>query len=776
MARPEPTGEDLPLVARPHELPASSLASYMGSNQVHVPWTDDRPVSASTCQLPLADNVDGRAPFGWLGVQVFTPHARPMYVGVQADKARGVQGAIDLVVADLRDLPQGLYDTVLPLRPQRHPGYLSLLRFPSIVGDPRGLDAAAIGIDLTRVGGNFFPVILPKTLAYDDFLAYVLPNTADDDAPLLFIVGMHREAWRPGRDFQFRDAEVVTVVRQADAQFYRGTAAALFADGAVWDPLCHLPRAVHDPGHCVLYEDDRFFVEAGGHFGRTILEAVAQKLQRDAADITTCFFTTPNFAMQGRDCVGLLSVVDLPHPALDTLQAARRDIFTHIDCRALGVKPHVVHSHFPALHLPSIAALLDLRLPPTHHIAVLGGRVSGEDVYVQGHSTLILYAASNGLAPDAGPYGRPHSFWHRRHEHEDRSRSRDHLPGERAARSGGHPAFPASSRRTVPTVSAAGAGRQQACLCAAVRPALDACVEGVESAIFLCPSGNQVCSSSDALGLSSTAPDVMKAKGPAAPTEAQGQAIANLVFHGEADLLPAPFHRFGDFPPGANADPVATVSSEEDEEQGPEQSRLHCVFQIFAIDHAPQSVSVVLETPCTSADALAAVHEGVEAAFYRQFPRLLEVKPQPFSAWGCLLALPEWTHSESVVLLDLSAYDGRCFAATVPSPFSVAQLFRIARLPDTADLEVFALGAPRPMLEDDLMEAVEAGSVVFKPRGARWVVQGTSLQLMLWRGPAAWNPDPVFPPTASWLLSFTSKPGWNATLYREIPTSRGSRR
>ena len=278
-------------------------------------------------------------------------------------------------------------------------------------------------------------------------------------------------------------------------------------DGAVWGPLCHLPRAVHDPGHCVLYEDDRFFVEAGGHFGRTILEAVAQKLQRDAADITTCFFTTPNFAMQGRDCVGLLSVVDLPHPALDSLQAARRDIFTHIDCRALGVKPHVVHSHFPALHLPSIAALLIFGYRPHTILPYWGGRVSGEDVYVQGHSTLILYAASSGLAPDAGPSGRPHFFRHRRHDHEDRSRSRDHLPGERAARSGGRPAIPASSRRTVPAVSDAGAGRQQACHCGDARPALDARVEGVESAILLCPSGNQVCSSSDALGLGFTAPD-----------------------------------------------------------------------------------------------------------------------------------------------------------------------------------------------------------------------------------------------------------------------------
>ena len=373
---------------------------------------------------------------------------------------------------------------------------------------------------------------------------------------------------------------------------------------------------------------------------------------------------------------------------------------------------------------------------------------------IMGHSTLILYAAFSGLAQDAGPSGGPHFFRHRRHDHEDRSRSRDHLPGERAASSGGRPAIPASSWRPVPDVSAAGAGRQQACHCEDAKPALDARVEGVESAILLCPSGNQVSSSSDAPGPGFTAPDAMKAKGPATPTEAQGLAIANLVFHGEADLLPAPFHRFGDFPPGANADPVATVSSEEEEEQGPEQSRLHCVFQLFAIDHAPQSVSVVLETPCTSADALAAVHEGVEAEFYRQFPRLLEVKPQPFSAWGCFLALPEWTHSESVVLLDLSAYDGRCFAATVPSPFSVAQLFRIARLPDTADLEVFALGAPRPMLEDDLVEAFEAGSVVFKPRGARWVVQGTSLQLMLWRGPAAWDPDPVFhrPPVGFYLL------------------------
>ena len=202
------------------------------------------------------------------------------------------------------------------------------------------------------------------------------------------------------------------------------------------------------------------------------------------------------------------------------------------------------------------------------------------------------------------------------------------------------------------------------------------------------------------------------------------------------------------------------TSSEEEESQEPGQSQLHCVFQLFAVDHAPLAVAVTLDTPCTSADALSAVQAGVDADFYRRFPRLVEVRPQPFPTWGCYLALPAWTHLEPIVLLDLSAYDGRCFAAAVPSPFGSAQLRRISLLPDSAEVDVFALGAPRPMQDDDLVEAIEGGSVVFKPRGARWVVQGTSLQLLLWRGPASWDPAPAFPvPPAGFNLLLVNPAG-----------------
>ena len=403
----------------------------------------------------------------------------------------------------------------------------------------------------------------------------------------------------------------------------------------------------------------------------------------------------------------------------------------------------MLHSHFPALHLPSVAALLDLRIPPTHRLAVLGGRMSGEDVYGQGHSTLIVYAmladGEHGGSPDEP--GPPRN---RGSGSGDRSRSRGNPPRDNDDGLRLRQADPVSARSGRFVHGSHGRALHNAVgLC---RPHKHTARDDVGTPAPLPGAlGSAVGEHGGGSRLAFCAQTPLAAKGPAEPTEAQGLAIANLVFHGEAELLPAPFRRLGEYPPGANADPAVVASSEEEESQEPEQSRLHCVFQLFAVDHAPLSVAVTLDTPCTSADALSAVQAGVDADFYRRFPRLVEVRPQPFPTWGCYLALPAWTHLEPLVLLDLSAYDGRCFAAVVPSPFGSAQLRRISLLPDSAEVDVFALGAPRPMQDDDLVEAIEGGSVVFKPRGARWVVQGTSLQLMLWRGPASWDPAPAFP-------------------------------
>ena len=144
MARPEPLEvADVPEV-RPHDVPVSLLTTFMGSNRVVVPWCHSEAASARLCSLPLEASDDRRLSPEWLGVQIFTPHVRPLYVGVQADRTQGLQAVIDSVADELSDLPIGLYDVLLPLRPQRHEGYLSLLRFPSIVRDPRGLDAVAM--------------------------------------------------------------------------------------------------------------------------------------------------------------------------------------------------------------------------------------------------------------------------------------------------------------------------------------------------------------------------------------------------------------------------------------------------------------------------------------------------------------------------------------------------------------------------------------------------------------------------------------------------------
>ncbi|CAE7473380.1 unnamed protein product [Symbiodinium sp. CCMP2592] len=559
-----------------------------------------------------------------------------------------------------------------------------------------------------------------------------------DEREVSVLVGAVQAPWPPGDDLDLYDGAVITLVRDPTSYIFRGMARDLFLPTTDWGALQHMPRPSVPAGICVQYNEERFFVQPSHHYGATVLEAVAHRLRLDAAQVTTGFFPTSDLSMQGQDCFGIMAVVDLPHPTLDALQAARRDVFTLIDPRALGVKPHIEHSHFPAHHLPSIAARLDIRVPTVYRVTAVGGRLSGEDIYVQGHSTLILYAVPHhsdseeeGAAGD-GPSPPPRG--------PDRNRGRSPQVGRRF---GGMPARESEGAGQAPLseaqASGCGSGRRLCAisalpdLWAQLSDEIRQASEGILRSTFLASF------------------QLRTARGPVNPSTPMGLAIASLVFRNETALLPAPFHRLGDVPPGTPgpADPATAIPDDEEEESEPRRV-LHATFLLFAPGHAFQTVPFAVELPCNVPQVLDAVARAADADFIGLYPRLLEICPQPFPDFGVLLALPAWSRSEPVVLLDLSAVDGRCFAASLPSPFTRAQALEAARLPYDLPLEVFAFGSPRPLREEEPCEVQEAGSISFHPEGAAWVVRGSSLQIMLWSG-REWArvPDLASPPVGN---------------------------
>ena len=68
----------------------------------------------------------------------------------------------------------------------------------------------------------------------------------------------------------------------------------------------------------------------------------------------------------------------------------RRDLFVLCDLRPLGLKPKHLYTHVPRLHLPSVVADLGIAMPAGFQVGVLGARLSGDTVRIDGNCTLVL--------------------------------------------------------------------------------------------------------------------------------------------------------------------------------------------------------------------------------------------------------------------------------------------------------------------------------------------------------------------------------------------------
>ena len=401
MTRPETAadgGITPPMAHAPHLLRPDELTSHVGvcdagpDTEPPPPrhaeyWSESRLVEARAMQTQSEQG-------GWLGVTVYTPHYRTVSFAIQCGATPDAQRAIDLVTESHLGVPRGLFDTVVPIRPQPNHGYGTFVRFSSnIRGLGGGEGMAAVVADLTRAGGPYFATILPKHLPYDDLCAYLGPLTQHTAATLCLYIGCRTKPWPSCAMVQLQDGDVITVTSEHSRDFERIRFVDLFQDGAIFGSLQHMPVPVVRESTCALYRDKRYCFSNSSHPGRTVVQRVLEELQLDPNDVQMCSFPITDLEVQGELCTFVIAVQDSPRPTTwEVQQIPVRHTFVLLDFRPLGLKPRFLYTTFPALHVPSLASKYEIVLSPARKLGVLGGRRVREDVYVDGNCTLVFFA------------------------------------------------------------------------------------------------------------------------------------------------------------------------------------------------------------------------------------------------------------------------------------------------------------------------------------------------------------------------------------------------
>ena len=286
-----------------------------------------------------------------------------------------------------------VFDTIIPTRPQRFEGFLSVVRFSSSIRCPGAGGQVAILFDLTRVGGNFFASILPREIQLSALLEYVRPLTSCRDESFEVFVGCRSRPWPSCEVVELCDGDTVTVLRQPAGTFARRQAEVLFYEKAFWDHPHNMARLVYHESMCVLFRNRRFSLPIQHHADQNLVTYVSNCLQVDPSCTLMCSFPIKDLEVQGELSTFVIVVAEVPSPATTGVDRSHtRDLFVLLDPRPLGVKPHFLLLHHPSVHLPAVTALLGLSAPAAMRIGVHGGEREGDDIRVRGNVTLRLFA------------------------------------------------------------------------------------------------------------------------------------------------------------------------------------------------------------------------------------------------------------------------------------------------------------------------------------------------------------------------------------------------
>ena len=405
MTTPRGAAEHEPPDALPG--PSELLPTFVGNPEVRIPWLDAaRDTSDDVVELPWDCRPPDPPGDGWLGIQVYSPFYRTVPFACSERRCRNTHQVVDAIRDFVGGVPHDLFPVLVPILPQRFTEYGGFIRSPRFTRHSDGSGLTAVIFDLSRVGGRYFADVVPGRMSYQEMIDHVYCYTAHCDHPLCFFVGCRQAAWPHGQPFQLQDGVAITVTSIPDFHNQASTFEDLLANKSLWGPVAQMPLLEPLHGTLVQHENERFFIAPYHQEGEGLPAAVARRIRRPLVDLTTCSFAIKDFDYKGYACDQILAVFNLPWPGSNRLQGKRRDIFTLCDGRALGMVPLVLHSAHPVIHLPSLAANLALRIPSAWCLDAVGGKRVEDEVFVGGHSTIMLYMhrESSDSEPDGeGP-------------------------------------------------------------------------------------------------------------------------------------------------------------------------------------------------------------------------------------------------------------------------------------------------------------------------------------------------------------------------------------
>ena len=342
-------------------------------------------------------------PSDYLGFQLFSPHYQPVCGAIRATREQGLSFVQDQLQLAAPLDPHGLADCVVALQPQRFSEYASFIRYPSSWNVPLHRTVAVI-LDLSHVGGHYFAAALPGQLSMDELVAFAAPHCNEVFDNLQVFLGFCTVPCGRTEDLALTPGVVITVLR-ADVRPMPGyDVSDLFHPGAAWGRTAHLPMPSASPGTCVMTDRHRFFLHGRRPYAHNLETEIAERLRCQGAAITIHLHDgLYRLDFHGDPCSDCALVLELPRPdSGDAFLSARRDVCTLLDFRPLGQRPRFWHSHFPALHIPSVLAHLGIRLPEGLRLVVHGGCKEDDDVYVKTCDVLVFEArASSGATADS---------------------------------------------------------------------------------------------------------------------------------------------------------------------------------------------------------------------------------------------------------------------------------------------------------------------------------------------------------------------------------------
>ena len=685
-----------------------------------------------------------------LGVIVHSPHRQATHWAFQVDRSAGSTRLLSDIL-DLGDaLYSGLYDSVVPISPQRHPGYAMVMVFSSVLAHCGATGHIPIIIDLSRVGGHYFPTVLPHGITFEQFEAFVRPLTWSHVEDLFIYIGRSPVLFRPGMCADMQAGEVFTVLMQAEPWDALPSFEDLFEPDAAWGPIEHIPRNLTTPAFSVTHDGHRYLLFQADYPHSTVAAAVCSLLRLDSQSVSLhACEGVADLDVQGTACAGVIMVEPLPRQGPDTPpRLFRRDVFVLNDLRVLGQKPFPFYTHSLEVHVPSILARAHCCLPDSYDITVRGGSLEWPDIRFESSATLVygmeLRADSQAFDsddpsepdddddddshPDEGPADDDSTTAPEPDDAALPDHDTDGDTGQRP-RSRSPPGIH-HAHRFVATLC-----QDQSCLSTA------GCFSHVQSwfsgspcfqglSWLLCavsfPSKNHNCKSGP-----------VQHKGPDQP------GLYTLVTSQEAR---AQLHdRLANTPvterDAAHGNPpdFRRPSPELLQEQIGPDPWIYALFVIHAPGYLPEEVRVVLPAPCAVLQALDEVDEERSEEPRHRFPNLVEVSPQPSREYGTLLALPSWLHRQTVIFFDCRYYNNTVFSATVASVLRREDLLVVAGIGSGAQVAVFLGGDPRALRAQQVVHLSTGDAITIATLGTI-LGTGVSLAAMLLSN-AGWDDE-----------------------------------